>query len=171
MDMSQYAPDTVQRLYELMSQQFGDMYHLFAAFPLTPPIKTEMPCIIIDRKTDGATIGPTSTDEVVEVIDVIVLKSLADIVGSSDPRVDGKRQMEMLVQGQDPTTLDYKADTLYYVLRHYLTLLQSSGSIWLIDSNVQTAYDVGRLQDGITDVVMAQIRLSTQRRVIVQGRQ
>ena len=171
MDMSQYAPDTVQRLYELMSQQFGDMYTIFPAFPLSPPLKTEMPCIIIDRKTDGATLGPTQTDEIVEVIDVIVLKSLADIVGSADPRTDGKRQMEMLVQGQDPTTLDYRADTLYYVLRHYLTLLQSNGTSYLIDSNVQTSYDVGRLQDGVTDAVIAQIRVSTQRRIIVQARQ
>lgn len=171
MDMSQYAPDTVQRLVELMSAQFGDMYHIFSAFPLTPPLKTEMPCIIIDRKTDGAVIGPTQTDDIVEVIDVIVLKSLADIVGSSDSRVDGKRQMEMLVQGQDPTTFDYKADTLYYVLRHFLTLLQSNGSIWIIDSNVQTTYDVGKLQDGVTDAVIAQIRVSTQRRVLVSNRQ
>lgn len=169
--MSQYAPDTVQRLYELFSQQFGDAYHLFPAFPLSPPLKTEMPCIIVDRKTDGATLGPTQTDEIVEVIDVIVLKSLADIVGSSDPRTDGKRQVEMLVQGQDPVTLDYKADTLYYVLRTYLSLLQSSGSIWLLDSNIQTTYDVGKLQDGVTDVVMAQIRMSTQRRVLVPGRE
>lgn len=171
MDMSQYAQDTVQRLYELLSAQFGDAYHLFPAFPLSPPLKTEMPCIIVDRKTDGATLGPTQTDEIVEVIDIIVLKSLADIVGSPDPRVDGKRQMEMLVQGQDPVTLDYKTDTLYYVLRHYLTLLQSSGSIWLLDSNIQTTYDVGRLQDGVTDVVMAQIRMSTQRRVLVESRE
>lgn len=168
MDMSQYAPDTVQRLYELLSQQFGDTYHIFPAFPLTPPIKTEMPCIIIDRKTDGAVIGPTQTDEITEVIDIIVLKSLADIVGSNDPRTDGKRQMEMMVQGQDPVTFDYKQDTIYNVLRHHLTLLQSTGQIWLIDSDVQTAYDVGKLNDSMTDVVMAHIRYTTQRRVITQ---
>ena len=171
MDPSLYAPDTVQRLYELLNGQFGDAYHLFPAFPLSPPVRTEMPCIIVDRKTDGAVIGPTQTDEVTEVIDVIVIKTLADIVGSPDPRVDGKRQMELFVQGQDPTTLDYRADTLYFVLRHYLTLLQTSGAIWLIDSNVQTAYDTGKLSDGITEAVMAQVRLSTQRRVIVQNRQ
>lgn len=168
MDMSQYAPDTVQRLYELFKGQFGDTFTIFPAFPLSPPLKTEMPCIIIDRKTDGAVVGPTSTDEVTEVIDITVIKTLADIVGSEDPRVDGKRQVEMFVQGQDPTTLDYKADTLYAALRKHLTLLQSTGAIWLIDSEVQTAYDVGKLQDGITDAIIAQVRYSTQRRVVTQ---
>lgn len=171
MDMSQYAPDTVQRLYELLNQQFGDTYTIFPAMPLSPPLKTEMPCIIIDRKTDGAQLGPTQTDEIVEVIEVTVLKTLADIVGSPDPRTDGKREMEMLVQGQDPTTLDWRTDTIYFVLRTYLTLLQSSGSIWLIDSAIQTRYDVGNLTDGVTEAIMAQITVNTQRRVIVPGRQ
>jgi len=165
-----YAKDTVQRLYELLQGQFGDVYTVYPAFPLTPPVKEEMPCLIIDRKTDGAVLGPTQTDEVTEVIDISVLRSLADSVGGENPRTDAKRELEMFVQGQDPTSLDYKADTLYYMLRHYLTLLQSSGAIWLIDSSVQTSYDVGRLQDDITNVAYALTRLSTQRRVVVQGR-
>lgn len=166
-----YAPDTVQRLYELLKQQFGDTYTVFPAFPLTPVTKDEMPCIIVDRKTDGAVVGPTSTDEITEVIDITFMRSLADSVGGANPRTDAKRELEMLIQGQDPTTLDYRQGTLYYALRHYLTLLQSSGAIWLLDSNVQTSYDVGTLQDNTTNVAGALTKLLTQRRVVVQNRQ
>lgn len=171
MDKQQlFAKDTTQRLYELLNQQFGDTYTIFNGMPLTPPVKTEMPCIVIDRKNASAVLGPTETDEVNEMTEIWVMLSLADEVGSPDDnRTHTKRKLELFVQGQDPTTKQYRTDTLYYVMRTYLTL--QVPDFYIINSNIQTVYDTGILQDGITNVAASTTTMTTWHRVIVPNRQ
>lgn len=164
-----YAKDTITRLVELFQANFGDSYTYFEASPNVPPVKEDYPIIIFDKMHTKATIGPTSTDDVPEVIMITVGINKAVDAGSQNVRTTTKRHLEHIVEGQDPVTNDYRSDTILYILRTYLTLLQQNGSIWLIDSDVDIKYDQLPQKDAPT-IAYADITLSTQRRVIVPGR-
>ena len=116
-----------------------------------------------------AVIGPTSTDEVPETIAITIMLNMADDVGSANVRTTTMRHLQNLIEGQDPATNQYKADTFLFVLRTYLTLLQSSGQVWLLDSDVAIKYDTIPRKDMPT-ITMADIILTTQRRIVVSNR-
>jgi len=165
-----YAQDTVTRLVNLYEATFGTTFHrYFDAFPLTPPGKDDYPLVAVQQIHTKAIIGPTSTDDVPETIVTEVMINAADDAGSQNVRTATMRHLQNLVQGQDPVTFDYLPNTFLYCLRTHLTLLQSSGSIWLIDSDVDIKYDITQPKD-MPLIALAEITLTTQRRVIVPGR-
>lgn len=166
-----YGKDTVQRLYEMIQGKFGDTFTVWPAMALTPPSADEIPLIIIDRKNDRVSFDATETDALNEVIDITVLRSTADAVGGDAPRWETKRNLELFIQGPDPYIQNqYRADTLYSLLRTYITLMQPTGVPWSIDSDLQTVYDTGTLHDGTTNVASAIVHMTVQRRTVVPGR-
>ena len=165
-DHTLYAEDSVTRLRQLFEAQFGDTYTYFEDMPLTPPTDAEYPCIMIQKLEGSAVIGPTSTDDLAETIQIVVMKNTADAVGSTNVRTTTQRELQMMVEGQDPTTKDYKSDSVLYVLRHYLTLED-----WLIDSDCTIRYGLERPSNMETNVAYAEVTLKTQRRNVVANRQ
>jgi len=159
-----YAKDTVTRLIELFQTQFGDYFNSYwEDMPLEPPTALEYPALMVQKIEGGAVIGPTSTDEVTETIMIYVFKNTADVVGSTNVKTTTQRELQLLVEGQDPTTLHYRTDSILYVLRTYLTLDQ-----WLIDSDVRVHYGIEKPSNAESNVAFADITMTTQRRVIEQ---
>ncbi|HVB24125.1 MAG TPA: hypothetical protein VNG51_19460 [Ktedonobacteraceae bacterium] len=153
-------------LIELFQAQFGDYFNSYwEDMPLIPPTKEEYPALMVQKLEGTAVIGPTSTDEVTESILITIFKNTSDAVGSGNVKTTTQRELQLLVEGQDPVTLDYKPDTILYVLRTYLTLQQ-----WLIDSDVKFHYGIEKPGNAETNIAYADVTMSTQRRVIVSGR-
>lgn len=170
-DQSLYAKDSITRLIELFQAQFGDYFNSYwEDMPLTPPLAAEYPALMVQKLEGTAVIGPTQTDDVTESILITVLKATLDAVGSTNVRTTTQRELQLLVEGQDPTTLDYRTDSILYVLRHYLTLT-NSGQTWLIDSDVKVHYGIEKPSNLETNAAYADITMTTQRRIIVQNRQ
>jgi hypothetical protein len=166
-----YAKDSVTRLIELFQAQFGDYFNSYwEDMPLTPPNSNEYPALMVQKMEGTAVIGPTSTDDVTESILITILKATVDAVGSSNVRTTTQRELQLLVEGQDPVTLDYKTDSVLYVLRHFLTLT-NNGQTWLIDSDVKIHYGIEKPSNLESNAAYCDITMTTQRRVIVQGRQ
>lgn len=164
---AEYAKDSITRLIELFQAQFGDYFNSYwEDMPLMPPVKEEYPALMIQKLAGTAVLGPTSTDEVTEQIQIVVMKNTADAVGSTNVKTTTQREVQLLVEGQDPSTLDYYKDTILYVVRTYLTLTE-----WLIDSDVKIRYGLERPSNMETNIAYAEVTLSTQRMVIVTGRQ
>lgn len=165
-----YAPDTTIRLIEQFKTAFGDYFKTyFEATPTTPPSDADYPVLIVQKLRNQAVVGPTSTDNLTERIAITVAINQADDVGSANIRTTTMRKLEHLVEGLDPSTNQYKTDTVLYVIRTHLTLLQSTGQIWLLDSNAEITYNQRRSADQPT-ICIADIVMTTQRRVIVSGR-
>lgn len=167
MDQSQalYAPDTTTHLIKLFQATFDDYFKTYwEAWPSNIPPTADFPLVIIQKQAGKAVIGPTSTDEITETFIVTIMLNKADDAGSSNVRTTTMRKLQNLIEGQDPTSLQYKPDTFLYVLRSYLTQ-----QTWLLDSDVSIKYNQVPLQD-LPTMAVADISVTTQRRVIVPSR-
>jgi len=168
---SEYAKDTVVGLIELFQTNFGDVFKSYwEATPTSQPPDVDFPLVIVQKMSGKATLGPTSTDDDTETIVITVMLNMADDIGSANVRTTTMRHLQNLIEGQDPSTNQYKTGTFFYILRTYLTLLQSSGNIWLIDSDISVKYDQVPRKD-MPAISIADITMTTQRRVIVSNRQ
>lgn len=168
MDDSQqlYAEDSVSRLIKLFQSQFGTYFTTYyEATPSKIPPKDCYPLIIVQKMKSTAKIGPTSTDDVMEGIAISVWLNMADDAGSANVRTTTMRKLQNKIEGLDPVTFDYKADTVLYALRHFLTLTE-----WLIDSDVSVDYRQHQSKQMPT-ISACDIVVNTQRRVIVNNRQ
>jgi hypothetical protein len=166
MDDSQtlYAEDTVSRLVGLLKAAFGDSYTYYDAWPTAMP--PTFPVMIVQLIHTKMTVGPTSTDEVPETVEITVMFNQADAAGSTNVRTTTRRHLQNVIQGQDPTnTNQYKPDTVAYVLRTYLTMTE-----WLINSDVDIKYDITPPPE-LPTMAAATVTLTTWRRTVVQGRQ
>jgi hypothetical protein len=165
-DQSLYAKDTTQLLIELFNSVFGNYFKSYwEATPTVVPPETDFPLVIVQKLRGKVTIGPTSTDEVPETFTISIWLNMADDVGSANIRTTTMRKLQYLVEGQDATTFDWRNDTFMHALRHYLSTLNSGGQ-WLIDSDCEISYAQAHRPD-LPTITMADITLTTQRRVVV----
>jgi hypothetical protein len=116
LDSSQYAKDSVSHLIELFQNQFGDQFNSYwEDMPLTPPNSNEYPALMVQKLESTAVIGPTQTDDVTESILITVFKATLDAVGSTNVRTTTQRELQMMVEGQDPVTFDFRSDSILYI--------------------------------------------------------
>ena len=171
MDDSQalYAKDSVTRLIELLQGQFGSQFNSYwEDMPLAPPTKEEYPALIVQKLDGTVSLGPTQTDELTEIISITLFKAIADAVGSANVKTTAQRELQLMVEGQDPTTLQYKPDTILSVIRTNLTL-RAGGVPYIINDDVKLHYGIEPSSQG--NIAFATVMLSTWRRVIVPWRQ
>lgn len=160
---SAFAQDSVSRIIESLSQVFGN-YTFYDAWPNVWPPKDAWPLMVVQLLNAKPVVGPTQTDEFPEVVEVTIMINQADAAGSAKVRTTRRREIQRIVQGQDPETLQYKDGTVMKVLRTLLTLDQ-----YIINSDCSIKYDIDPPKD-LPTMVAAVITLSMWRRVYVPGR-
>lgn len=80
--------------------------------------KSDQPCIVLDLMRTKVTQDMTGNDKITEMIDLgLVINKDSYINTLEDQTVDWKKQLELMVQGLDPTTNQYDPTSLLGVLR------------------------------------------------------
>lgn len=164
-DSALYAQDSITRLLALLRAQFGDDYTYYEATPATPPAASEYPVMMVQKMSGTAAVGPTSTDEVTEEITLTIMLNKADDIGSANEKTTTLRHLQNIIEGQDPVTKYYRADTVLSVMRTFLTMEE-----WLINSSVNIGY--GQIVNrNAPTVAVGNVKCQMWRRVIVPSRQ
>ena len=168
MDDSQteYAPDTTTKLIEFLQENLAYTFKTyFEATPTTMPTALDFPIVIVQKMEGTVGIDWTQTDLVEETMMLTFVLNRADDVGSANVRTTTMRHLQNMVEGQDPVTLvNYKAGTVLYVLRTYLTL-----NDWITNSSYAVSYrQVGNGKNPM--LCLCDVTLRTRRHVIVNDR-
>lgn len=140
-------PDAAQRVMTLMKNTFGPEGEVFKAYFLSLPNnvvlpKDAYPCLIVDKVTGTAKVGPTMADDITEDIYIHIMVDVT--VGLNTPDTDNtvKRQLQTLVEGRDPQTGAWLPNTVMYAIRKHLTLQSPSVSnLPVINNDVNISYD------------------------------
>lgn len=123
-----YAADTTDHIVALLKPVFNN-FTFYDAWPNVVPPGSAWPIMIVQLIAAKPVIGPTETDEIPETIQMTIMLNQADAAGTGNVRTTTRRQLQHLVQGQDPTnTNQYKTDSVLGVLRKYLSM-----DNWLIN--------------------------------------
>ena len=137
MESNDYYKDGVARVLELLRDTFGDQFKAyFNGQPEEIP-ESMLPCIMVSETTGSIASGATGTDDILETIQIIIALNKKDDIGA-DPEADlTEFKLRKLVKGQDPTTGQYKPQTIMYALRTYISMGDA-----VLNSRIDTDFDV-----------------------------
>lgn len=152
------------RIMKLMKDTFGDSFNAYyEGDPIDIP-KANLPCMIIETQSGRTELDATSTDRVQSQINIRIVFNKADDFGASDTQDLTEKKLRILVEGCDPTTGQYLANSVVGVLRNNLTLGSST-----IENDIDWEYDLQpRTEDLTTSEALVQVVAI--RRVIVNNR-
>ena len=110
-------PFIVDTIIDLLKAQFNDV---FKAYYFGDPImipESEMPCIVVFKKSGAVEFGYTGTDENTEEIYIQVVTNKKDELGNPASEYAMQRQLMELVEGRDNTTGEYLDNSIMGVIR------------------------------------------------------
>lgn len=121
----------------------------------------EIPAVIINPINTRFAQGPTGADLITERVDILVMINKKDYMDEQDDEtISWKKKLELMVQGQDPTTQFWDNTTILGALRNKFTL---ENYIF----NQEGSVDYGTTPKGVVDesTGTAWIRLTLMRHV------
>lgn len=162
-------PDAAQRIMALMQTTFGNIFRAyFLSLPddLIIP-ESAFPCLIVDKVTGTAKVGPTSADEITEDVYIHIMVDVKTGFGSPDTDDSVKRQLQTLVEGRDPTTGAWLPNTVMYAIRKNLTLNSKTvPNLVTINNNVDISYDAPK-RPNMPETREAVVTVSVEERQII----
>jgi hypothetical protein len=164
MDESHVYLDGAQRLKTAVEAKFGAMFNYFIGTPLIMPPEAAYPVMIFQKVSGHVEVGASGADDLTEQILIQIIFNDKEGYGTPDDDDTVMRKIFTLVEGRDPTSGTYLADTIMYVIRKNLTL-----SSTVIDHAEDINYDVTTQQDQST-LAEAIITVKFSERIIVGSR-
>jgi hypothetical protein len=137
-DPPTYYKDGVTRILDLLKDTFGTTGMFKAYFNGQPEGIPEslIPCIMVSGATGEVVSAATGTDQITEVVSIIVALNKKDDYGAS-PDVDlTEFKLRKLVFGQDPATQEYLPQTIMYAIRKHISMDDA-----VLNSRVQISFD------------------------------
>jgi hypothetical protein len=129
--VQQQYPDASQRIMAVVKKATRGLFSPDSYFLGMPdnfaPAVSAFPLVIVDTVTEDYKVGPTTGDDVTEVVYIHVMADLKIGLGAPDTDNSVKRQLKTFISGRDPTTGYLLPTSLMYALRTNLTL--SSGPV------------------------------------------
>lgn len=122
MDSNTYYKDGIARVLEVLKDTFGDYFKAYIEGISDEVPATLMPCIMADTSDGTVAAGATGTDNIEEVIKIIVIFNEKDYLGADGMTNMASVQLRRKILGQDPTTRQYLSQTIMYALRTNFTL-------------------------------------------------
>lgn len=169
MDPTENIKDPPALLLDLMRDTFQDRFKAYFLGSPTMIAEAAYPCCIVQFQTSSNTVtnAPTGTDMVGELITIHFLENSKDTAGASDSEETSIRKLYNTIQGRDPSTGWYRADTALYALRTHLDLnTRTTGYRNVIDHDIETNYQVVPRKDQDT-IIEAVITVVTRERIPV----
>ncbi len=173
-------PDAAARIMNLVQSVYGPAGNIIHGYSLGVPDpnnillgKDAFPYIIVDKTAGTYSLknAPTSTDDVTEHVYIHLLVDAVAGLGAPDSVDTVKRQLQLLIEGRDPTTGYLLPNTLMYGLRTYITLQsQAVPGIVTINSDISISYDnpprpnMAETREAVIDITV------TERQVVLNRR-
>jgi hypothetical protein len=140
-------PDASQRIMSLMRSTFGAEGDIFASYYLglpdffIPP-QDAFPMMIVDKVGGTYKVGPTTADDITEEVYIHILVDIKSGFGKPEPDSTVKRQLQVLVEGRDPSTGYLLPTSVLSALRTNITLNSTAvPGLITINQNVEVSYD------------------------------
>jgi hypothetical protein len=156
--------DGVEVLIDMLRKAFGDTFKEYYGGEPEELNDAELPCIMVTEQRGVIAAGATGTDDIGESLQIILALNKKDDIGVRDSNGLTLMRLRRLVKEQDPTTGNYKPNTVMYILRNHFTLDNIA-----LSNTVETDFDVAqRGSDTYTQEAYITIRI--QRMAIVPSR-
>lgn len=117
-----YFEDGVDRILRLMRDTFGSTFKEYYNGEILNSPSSKLPCIMVTETQSSINTDATGFDVANEQIVIIVVLNLNDYTGGSDDTVLADYALRKYVQGQDPTTKQYLAETVLGAIRTHFSM-------------------------------------------------
>lgn len=163
---NQYYEDGVQRVLRLMKDTFGDYFKAYFNGELLNVTEEFLPCIMVTTSTAQVVSGPTTADDIVETVIVIIVENKKDDIGADAETDLTDFRVRKLIMGQDPATAQYLPNTVLYAIRKHLTMgndtLQSDTTVDFTPNTRGATQEIATQEGYVT--------ISIKRRIYVPSR-
>jgi hypothetical protein len=137
-DESAYYTRLVTRVANALRDGFGARFKIvYEGDPIDVP-SAMLPCIIVQKPTATDDQEATAMDVIVSNIIVKILVDKRMDFGSTSTQMVTDRYLEYIMEGRDPITYQYTADSVCGILRTNFTLGQT-----IVDQKISFNYDIG----------------------------
>lgn len=146
-------PDAAQRIKNIIMQAAGSVFHngstIFLGLPdKFMPSNSAFPLCVVDKVTGTYQVGPTTGDDITEVVYVRVMVDAKTGFGAPDADNTVKRQLQTFIEGRDPTTGYLLPTSIMYALRSNLTIgSQAVPGLVTINQKINVSYNEGHYKD------------------------
>lgn len=157
--------DVVTRVMDLMKVTFGDTFNAYyEGDPIMIP-KANLPCVIIETQAGRTQLDATSTDRFQSQINIRLAFNKEDDFNASDTQDLTERKLRTLVEGRDPNTGQFLANSVVGALRINFTLGSN-----LIENDIDWEYSPQPRADGLV-TSEALVQIVAVERIIINNRQ
>ena len=146
----QMYPDAAQRIMTVVKAACKGLFNeYYLGLPDNfAPAEGAFPLVIVDKVTGTYKVGPTTADDITEVVYIHIMVDIKTGLGAPDTDNPVKRQLQTFVEGRDPTTGYLLPTTLMYALRTNLTFNSAPvPGLVTINNDVNITYQEGHYKD------------------------
>ncbi len=166
-------PDAAQRIMNVVKTATNGLfnaYYLGLPDSFAPP-QDAFPLVIVDKVTGTYRVGPTTADDITEVVYVHIMVDIKTGLGAPDTDNSVKRQLQTFVEGRDPTTGYLLPTSLMHALRTNLTLSSEVvPGLVTINNDINITYQEGHYKN-LPETRDAVIELTVYERQMILSRE